>query len=126
MANTAKVDISNLAYGCHSLENPFTWKSCLLPSFVKKVIKTPIVYSKKLHRGLASFRPPISAGPKTGDDESDGDAERSPIETQIAFEVVDENEAFWKLFPTKSAGVSQPFFSCYCCCCCCCCCSCYY
>lgn len=50
--------------------------------------------------------PPISAGPKNGDDESDGDAERSPIETQIAFEVVDENEAFWKLFPTKSAGVS--------------------
>ena len=51
-------------------------------------------------------RPPISSGPKSGDDESEADPERSPIETQVAFEVVDENEAFWKLFPTKT-GVSS-------------------
>ena len=70
----------------------------------------PVVFILRTPYVLASFRPPISAGPKTGDDESDGDAERSPIETHIAFEVVDENEAFWKLFPTKSAGVSQHFF----------------
>jgi hypothetical protein len=51
-------------------------------------------------------RPPLSSGLKSNDEDSDEDAERSPIETQIAFEVVDENEAFWKLFPTKSTGVS--------------------
>ena len=55
-----------------------------------------------------SFRPPISSGVKSGDDDSEADAERSPIETQIAFEVVDENEAFWKLFPTKTGVCSNP------------------
>jgi len=55
--------------------------------------------------------PPISSGLKSGDDDFEADSERSPIETQVAFEVVDENEAFWKLFPTKSgASPDTPTF----------------
>ncbi len=71
--------------------------------------------------------PPLSVEMKSSEDESDEDTEPSPIETQVtkqilkleinhcsilimsifqvAFEVVDEDEAFWKLFPTKAALV---------------------
>ncbi len=76
--------------------------------------------------------PPLSVEMKSSEDESDEDAEPSPIETQVitrkafelwiknivqdesfllflkvAFEVVDEDEAFWKLFPTKPALVNM-------------------